>query len=108
MAISVGETSCKKSGVCQLTADSDMTIYSASQNHQDITDHFAQYSSFEIDLSAVEEIDCSGIQLLLALNHTAQKNSKTLTVTSVSDVAAEVMDVLNITTQFTWPSQKIE
>ncbi len=104
MAISVEKTSSKKSGICKLTADADMTIYSASQNHQDITDNFAEYSSFEIDLSAVEEIDCSGIQLLLALKYTAERDSKTLTITSASDATAEAMDVLNIKNQFNWPA----
>ncbi len=102
MTISPGETNSKKTGVCKLTADSDMTIYSASQNHQDLVDHFAEYSSFEIDLSAVEEIDCSGIQLLLALKQSAEKDSKTLTIASASDATAEVMEVLNVKDQFDW------
>ncbi len=106
MTISLEKASNKKSGICKLKAESDMTIYSASQNHQDLVDHFAEYSSFEIDLSAVEEIDCSGIQLLLALKYSAEKKSKTLEISSVSDATAEVMNVLNIKDRFDWSTKK--
>ncbi len=106
MAINIQKGSSKKTGHCLLAVGEDMTIYSASQNHEELTGHFSDYSSFEIDLSAVEEIDCSGIQLLLALKYSAEKESKSLTLSSVSDTAAEVMNVLNIKDQFEWSSKK--
>jgi len=105
MSISLKDSSNKESGECQLAAGADMTIYSAANNHEVLVGHFADYSSFDIDLSAVEEIDCSGIQLLLALKHSAEKESKSLVLSSVSDATAEVMNVLNIKDQFTWPDK---
>ncbi len=102
MPIQIKKSSDKKTGHCLLAASEDMTIYSASQNHQDLVEHLSNYDSFEVDLSSVEEIDCSGIQLLLALKHSAEKDSKSLVLSSVSDSAAEVMKVLNITNQFNW------
>lgn len=102
MPISLNRKSSKNSGYCLLTASADMTIYSAAKNHEELVGYFTDYNSFELDLSAVEEIDCSGIQLLLALKHSAEKESKSLILASVSDCVAESMNVLNIKDQFKW------
>ena len=102
MSISLKKGSSKKTGECLLAASEDMTIYSAAKNHDDLVGYFTDYQSFDIDLSAVEEIDCSGIQLLLALKHSAEHESKPLVLSSVSDATTEVMNVLNIKDQFNW------
>jgi len=102
MPINLNKKSSKKSGQCLLTISEDMTIYNAAKIHQELIGYFADYSSFEVDLSAVEEIDCSGIQLLLALKYGAENESKSLILSSVSDSAAEVMELLNIKDQFNY------
>jgi len=67
--------------------------------------YFHDFDHFEIDMSAVEEVDCSGIQLLLALKLSAEAHAKTMTITAVSEPVSEVMDVLNIKDQFDWSDQ---
>ena len=106
MSFSIQKGSSKKTGHCLLSASDDMTIYSASQNHSDLVEHFANYDNFEIDLSTVEEIDSSGIQLLLALKQSAERESKSVSLSAISETASEVMNVLNIKDQFDWSSDK--
>ncbi|MCP4491858.1 MAG: STAS domain-containing protein [Gammaproteobacteria bacterium] len=106
MTIKIKKGSSKKKGVCLLEADSDFTIYNASQNHQELAEAFSEYSNFSIDLSGVEEMDCSGVQLLLAFKNSAEKASRTMEISSVSDAAAEVMNVLNIKDQFNWATEQ--
>jgi len=102
MAFSKLKGSTKKQGVCKLAADADMTIYAAANNHRELVKHYNNFKRFEIDLSAVEEIDSSGIQLLLALKYSAEKDGKHLTLSAASNPVVEVMDVLNIKDQFNW------
>ncbi|MCP4980998.1 MAG: STAS domain-containing protein [Gammaproteobacteria bacterium] len=102
MAIKKRKGSSVKNGKCKLAVDADMSIYSASQNHQELSDCFDQYDQFEIDLSAVEEIDCSGIQLLLAFRESTLKASKQVTLTKPSDPVSEVMGLLDIKDRFDW------
>ncbi len=102
MAIKKQKGSSIKSGKCTLAVDADMSIYSASRNHQDLSDCFDKYTQFKIDLSAVEEIDCSGIQLLLAFHESALKESKQVALTKPSDPVSEVMELLDIKDRFDW------
>lgn len=92
----------KKKGLCKIAADCDMSIYAAAKNHEALVSFYTEFDNFEINLSAVEEIDSSGIQLLLALKHSAEKDGKQMTLNSASSPVSEVMDVLNIKDQFSW------
>lgn len=92
----------RKKGLCKIAADSDMSIYAAAANHESLVQFYPDFNSFEVDLSAVEEIDSSGIQLLLALKHSSVKDGKQMTLNSASSPVSEVMEVLNIKDQFSW------
>ncbi len=102
MAITRLENSTKDAEVCRLQIGTDMSIYGAMENHQELMSFFAGADSFEIDLSEVEEIDCSGIQLLLALKKSAEKETKQLRLSKASSAVNETMDILNIKHQFDW------
>jgi anti-sigma B factor antagonist len=102
MAFKKQKKSGKETDTCVLLADSDMSIYTAEQNHAELNQLYPDFENFEIDLSAVEEIDSSGIQLLLAFKNSAKKDGKQMNLISVSEPVAEVMAVLNIKDQFNW------
>lgn len=102
MAFSKLKGSNKTKGICKLAADKDMGIYASAKNHQALVKFYADYDRFEIDLSGVEDIDSSGIQLLLALKYSAEKDGKQVILSSASVPVNEVMDLLNITDQFSW------
>jgi anti-sigma B factor antagonist len=102
MAFIKQKLSHKEPGKCVLLADGDMSIYAAEQNHAELKRFYPDFEDFELDLSAVEEIDSSGIQLLLAFKNSAKKDGKQMNLISVSEPVAEVMAVLNIKDQFNW------
>ncbi len=105
MAINMQKGSNVKNGKCKLAADADMSIYNASRNHQDLSGCFNEYDQFEIDLSAVEEIDCSGIQLLLAFRESALKVSKRVALIETSEAVTEAMELLDIKDRFVTGSE---
>lgn len=102
MPIKKQKGSSKKTGKCLLSIAGDMTISVISQNHTELMKFYTEFSSFDINLSAVEDIDCSGIQLLLALKLSAQNEGKQLILNTPSPAVSEAMDVLNIGGQFNW------
>ncbi len=105
MAITRLEGSEKDVEICRLSIGADMTIYGATENHQELMNYLAGADNFEIDLSEVEEIDCSGIQLLLALKKSAEKETKQLRLSKASSAINEAMDILNIKHRFDWADQ---
>ncbi|MFT5115552.1 MAG: anti-sigma B factor antagonist [Parasphingorhabdus sp.] len=102
MSFTIREVPNQENGSCLLDASPDMTIYSAANNLAEIKDYYSQFNHFELNLSAVEEIDSSGIQLLFALKQSATKDGKQVVLNEVSAPVAEVMEVLNIKSHFNW------
>ncbi|MBA6341637.1 STAS domain-containing protein [Colwellia sp. MB02u-10] len=102
MSFTKREESNQKKGICVLDASPDMTIYCAAKNLAEIKRYYAEFNHFELNLSDVEEIDSSGIQLLLALKQSATKDGKQVFLNAISNPVAEVMDVLNIRSNFDW------
>jgi anti-sigma B factor antagonist len=96
------EDSNQKADSCLLDVSADMTIYSAVNNLSEIKGYYSQFKHLEIDLSAVEEIDSSGIQILLSLVKNAEKDDKQVMLSEISAPVAEIMDLLNIRSHFNW------
>jgi anti-anti-sigma factor len=96
----------KDTGCCLLDAGPDMTIYSAEKNLIEIKEIYPEFDCFELNMSAVEEIDISGIQLLLAISKSTAQDGKKLVLSEVSTSVVEVMDVLNIRSHFNWTNQE--
>jgi anti-anti-sigma factor len=92
----------RKKDSCLLDAGADMTIYSAADNLTKIKGYYSQFNYFELNLSAVEEIDSSGAQILLSLVNNAKKDGKQVVLSEVSDAVKEIMDTLNIRSHFVW------
>lgn len=70
MSISKRKGSNKKTGLCKPAISGDMTIYAAEIVKNELNDLIDDYKRFEFDLSEVEEIDTSGVQILLSFaNH---------------------------------------
>lgn len=91
-----------KTGRCKLSLAGDLTIETVAQNHVELTKLFDRYRHFDIDLAALEEIDCSGIQLLLALQHSVSTADKQLTLSSAPTAITDAMDLLRVRQQFNW------
>ena len=102
MSFSKQKGSDKRTGICRLEANSDLTIYSAAANHASITEYFSEFKTFYIDLSKTEEIDSTGVQILLSLNTSAKQQDKDVFFHSPSTAVNDVFNLLSITDQFTW------
>jgi anti-anti-sigma factor len=102
MSFTKREDSNQQTSNCVLDASADMTIYSAANNLSEIKGYYSKFSHIELNLSAVEEIDSSGVQILLALVQNAKKDGKQVVLGEISAPVAETMDMLNIRSHFSW------
>jgi len=105
----------KKTGRCVLQASSDMTIYAAQSNQQEMAGYFSDYSDFVMDLSAVEEIDSTGVQLLLAFQKEIDNRSgeeaeeaRTLLLRNPSECVADAIKIFNVKDLFNWQESPTE
>jgi len=78
----------------------DLTIYSATEARQELEALLAKQPSLALDLSEVDEIDTSGIQLLLWLKREAAFRRESLTLLRHSSVVVEAFDLLGVTSIF--------
>ena len=78
----------------------EMTIYSAREQHSKIIAEVqnSDHQSVHIDLSDVEEIDTSGIQILLALKEFLNERGKQFNIIKLSQAVKNVVDIYNIDT----------
>ena len=60
----------------------------------------AKKKTFELNLSSVDEIDTSGVQLLIALNKEAQACQKKLVIEHASAQVREIFELYNLTDSF--------
>jgi len=80
-----------------LRIEGDMTIYRAAEWKSVL---LAPFETLDVDLSAVGEIDCSGIQLLMLAKKTAQQRQCELRMIAHSPAVVEAFDLLNLAGYF--------
>ncbi len=73
-----------------LVIDGDMNIYNAENIKQDLFSLLAKHKDINVNLMNVTEFDTAGFQVLLFGKQYADKNEIRLTLSSASDVVAEV------------------
>ena len=92
MVLKRGEDSNKTNGVCKLSITDDFTIYAIKELKNELDKKIELYQSFELDLSAVEEIDSAGVQLLLALRIELLSKSKELKISESNEIVTKLLD----------------
>jgi len=105
MALKRARGSNKSTGLCKLAIDEDMTIYAIETLKHELSEELDNYETFVLNLSAVEEFDSSGIQLLLALQTELEKKNKSLTLSAVSDVVSTLIALYGINDRFAWTAE---
>lgn len=83
-----------------LSLEGDLTIYQAVELKRQLMDFLAGAQAPCLDLSAVTEMDTSGLQLLLLAQHSAAAAGKPLRFTSPSRAVAEVLSLCHLTASF--------
>jgi len=77
--------------------DGEMTIYCATELRAALQAALAAGGGdFALDLSAVTEIDCAGVQLLLAAAKSAAAAQRTLRLARVAPIVAETLQFLGL------------
>ena len=100
MAIKKGRGSNKANGLCKFAIDEEMTIYTIEYIKQEISKELDLYERFEINLSALEEIDSAGVQLLLALRKEMIGRRKSLKITALNSMVSTVLENYGISNLF--------
>lgn len=80
-----------------------LTIYEAEELKQFLLDRLRTAEGMVIDLSGVEELDCSGVQLMLLLRKEAEKAGKPLQWLRHSPAVSRVLHILNLETMLGEP-----
>lgn len=78
----------------------DMTIYAAEALKNHLANALHSGNELEIDLSAVVEMDTSGLQLLFLAKREAQKLGKKLSLVRHSPATLQVLDLFNMSAYF--------
>jgi anti-sigma B factor antagonist len=78
----------------------NMTIYEAMEIQALFSQALMQDQKIEVDLSQVAEIDCAGLQLMVALKNDAIKQKKMMSFTAHSREVIALLDLFNMTQFF--------
>lgn len=82
----------RKTGLCKLAVEGELSIYSAELTKAELDEQVNDYSRIVIDLSAVEDMDTSGLQILLALHKHLVKHDKTLELLSPNAAVNKLLE----------------
>ena len=74
----------------------EFNIYQAAQLKDELQVLLGSHPQLEIDLGAVTDFDCSGVQILLFLKREAQRQGRSLAFSNHAPAVREVLDLLNL------------
>ncbi|MCC6707709.1 MAG: STAS domain-containing protein [Gammaproteobacteria bacterium] len=80
----------------RLEFSDELTIYGAAQLQARFSDALSLGHDIELDFSAVSELDCAGVQLLMLIERECRALNRALRITARSAVSEEVFTLLNL------------
>jgi anti-anti-sigma factor len=80
-----------------LELSGELTIYTAAQARQELSECLARDPDLALNLSGIEEIDTAGVQLLVWLKRTAAAQGQVLVLAHHSPAVVAVLDLLKVT-----------
>jgi anti-sigma B factor antagonist len=86
-----------------LRIEGELTIYRAAELAEAMKASLAQVpagAAFELDLSGVTEMDCAGVQLLIAARRSTDESGRVLRVVHCSPAVVEVLGTLQLASHF--------
>ena len=92
-----------KDSSCNVLIEDNMTIYEAAEQKTQLLEALKKVKKkeqIEIDLSNVNEMDTAGIQVLLLLKQTAEKENKIVLLVAHSPASLDVIDRYNLAAYF--------
>ena len=94
------ESNKKRTGLCNVTIEGEMTIYSAAEMRDELQKLLEKCNSLEFDLSGVSELDTSGFQLLLQVKKQSNAAGKEVLMSSHSPAVLEVLELYGMEEYF--------
>ena len=88
-----------------LAIEGAMTVYEAPGYKKELLDALADGSGLEFDLSAVDELDTAGAQLLVLTQREGRKAGKAVRLVSCSAEALEALDRYGLRSRFGTPTE---
>ena len=83
-------------GEPSLTLEGELTIYEVTEAKAQLSAALDQSACLQLNLSGLEDVDTSGIQLLVWLKQEARRRSRTLALCAHSPAVVEVFDLLQV------------
>jgi anti-sigma B factor antagonist len=87
-------------GLCELRLEDELTIYHSARLKEDLLGQLARCQSMRVDLSAVDEMDSAGLQIMLMLEKEAKLAGKELRFVGHSAAVIDVLETLNLVSHF--------
>jgi anti-sigma B factor antagonist len=81
----------------------ELTIYTATDTKQRWLEMSKRYRHMQLDLGDVTELDCAGVQLLLALKKQLLNHDGSLVLKNHSDAVIDIFELLGLADYFTDP-----
>jgi len=90
----------ENNGITHLAIKDEMTIYTALEQKNELSQYLNTDHELHLDLSEVSEIDSAGLQILLFLKQEANRKNIILSLIHHSQAVVEVLELLNLTAHF--------
>ncbi|MBP0600324.1 STAS domain-containing protein [Herbaspirillum sp. LeCh32-8] len=88
-------------GNLQLALGGELTIFQAAERKPELLHMLSHVQhTLSLDLSAVDEIDTAGVQLLLLLQREIRRSGRAIEVSAFSPAALAVFDLLQLHEMF--------
>ncbi len=86
----------KINGPARVAIEGEMNIYRAAELKKTLIDGLEASPAIDVDLSEVEEMDTSGIQLLVLARMEAARLKKQMKITAASSAACTLIELYNM------------
>ncbi len=90
----------KVNGLCKMRIEGEMTIFNAVDLKKDLMDSLNECSEMEMDLSQVNEMDTTGLQLLILTKRESAALNKGFKIMSCSPATMNVLELFNLKEYF--------
>lgn len=89
-----------ENGQCKASADGELTIYVANDLKDKVNECVSSANSISLDLSKVEEIDTTCVQLLLQTKQACDSAEKSFAITEISPAVQDVLNLCGLANYF--------
>ena len=83
-------------GACHISLVGDIKIYEAMNNKQEMFSELESYQSLKLDISQIEDIDASGLQLLILLRKEVKERNIPFELVAMSTPVLKLLELYRL------------